>query len=86
MEIIRQRIPGVAIIIPGFNRDEHAYECTLWDNATFRRAGILNATENFVSDREYHAHEEAFSGFHFQTPPFAQAKLIHIRQYYFGCD
>jgi dTDP-4-dehydrorhamnose 3,5-epimerase len=68
--------PGIVLVTPQRHVDRRGYFCETWNERVFARAGI---TTPFVQDNESHsAKAGTIRGIHFQTKPYAQAKLIRV--------
>jgi len=68
-------IPGPALIRPKRHGDARGYFCETWSNADWADAGLPKY--DWVQDNEaLSASAGTMRGLHFQTPPFAQAKLV----------
>lgn len=76
IEIATLRIPDVKIIrTPKFG-DERGFFSETYNVAGFRAAGI---TTDFVQDNHsWSARAGTIRGLHFQSPPFAQDKLVRV--------
>jgi dTDP-4-dehydrorhamnose 3,5-epimerase len=76
MEIVKADLPGVAIIIPDKFSDERGFFSETYVRSRYAEAGI---TEEFVQDNHSFSTEaHVVRGLHFQTEPFAQAKLVRV--------
>ena len=45
---------------------------------TFRNDDMPSDSINFIQDNQSLSHKGALRGLHFQTPPFAQSKLVRV--------
>ncbi len=69
-------IPEIRLITPRIFRDERGFFSETFNVRTFAEAGITIA---FVQDNHsYSAQKGVVRGLHFQTSPFAQAKLVRV--------
>ena len=69
-------IPAVKIITPTKHGDKRGYFSEVYSQAAFDKAGLLLT---FVQDNHsYSAAKGVLRGLHFQTPPFAQDKLVRV--------
>lgn len=69
-------IPDVKLIAAKRFGDARGYFVETWNRKTFRDAGI---DVDFCQDNLSHsAPEGTVRGLHFQTPPYAQAKLVSV--------
>ena len=74
MNIIETALPGVLIIEPKVFGDARGWFMETWSARKFEAAGL---NFNFVQDNQsYSAHKGTLRGLHYQTAPFAQAKLV----------
>ena len=70
----RLDIPDVVLIQPKRHGDDRGYFCETYKKADFDLFGI---STTFIQDNEsLSQHVGVVRGLHFQTPPFAQAKLV----------
>lgn len=77
MNIIPTPIPGVLILEPKVFRDDRGYFFEPYNEKVFAQCGIQQA---FVQDNESYSARGVLRGLHFQSPPFAQAKLVRVIQ------
>lgn len=76
MEIERTAIPDVLILRPKRHGDHRGFFSETYSRPVLAAAGI---DLDFVQDNHaYSAAKGTVRGLHFQTPPFAQAKLIRV--------
>jgi dTDP-4-dehydrorhamnose 3,5-epimerase len=76
MLIETTRIEGVKIITPKRHGDDRGFFSETYNQETWRKAGL---NYNFVQDNHSLSGEVGtIRGMHFQTPPFAQAKLVRV--------
>jgi len=76
MQIQSLAIPDVKIITPVRHADERGFFCEAYNQADFAAAGI---DIPFVQDNHsLSVPQGTVRGLHFQTPPFAQAKLVRV--------
>ena len=69
-------IPGVILVRPMRFTDRRGYFCETYNWRDFAEIGI---GVEFVQDNcSYSAQPLTFRGFHFQSPPHAQSKLIRV--------
>jgi dTDP-4-dehydrorhamnose 3,5-epimerase len=69
-------IPEVKIVTPRRIGDRRGFFCETYSRAAFLEAGI---DLDFVQDNySYSAEKGILRGLHFQSPPFAQAKLVRV--------
>ncbi len=74
MEIQRTAIEGVLILTPKRLHDDRGWFAETYARRTLAQAGV---DQDFVQDNHsYTAHAGSVRGLHFQTEPFAQAKLV----------
>jgi dTDP-4-dehydrorhamnose 3,5-epimerase (EC 5.1.3.13) len=68
--------PGLLILEPRVFQDERGFFLESYNRDKFRQLGI---DSDFVQDNHAYSREEGvLRGFHFQLPPFAQAKLVWV--------
>jgi len=78
MKVEHFPIDGLLLIEPARHQDARGYFVETYNKPAFERAGIASV---FVQDNQsYSAHAGTIRGFHFQSPPHAQAKLIRVLQ------
>jgi dTDP-4-dehydrorhamnose 3,5-epimerase len=70
-------IEGLVIIEPKVFEDNRGYFFESYNQKDFIKNGI---NDNFVQDNQSLSQKGVLRGLHFQTPPFAQAKLIRVIQ------
>ena len=76
MEIIKTNINGALIIKPRVWSDSRGYFFESFNSKAFAESTGLDIT--FVQDNESMSHYGVVRGLHFQTPPFAQSKLVRV--------
>lgn len=77
MIFTKTKIPEVIIIEPKVFKDERGYFFESFNQAEFDK-NIKEVT--FVQDNESKSTKGVLRGLHFQTPPYAQAKLVRCIQ------
>lgn len=75
MEIIETKIKDLLIIHPKVFADARGYFFESYSENVFKQNGI-NA--NFVQDNQSLSNAGVLRGLHFQSPPFAQGKLVRV--------
>ena len=75
MEIIHTPLEGLLIIKPDVFEDERGYFFESFNLEKFLKAGI---DLKFVQDNESMSKKGVLRGLHFQSPPFAQGKLVRV--------
>lgn len=76
MEFTNLAIEAVKLIRPRRISDARGYFAETWNRKTFLDAGI---DVDFVQDNgSYSRLAKTIRGFHFQTPPMAQSKLVRV--------
>ena len=70
-------IEGLVIINPRIFHDERGYFFESYNQQTFAQHGL---DYNFVQDNQAFSHYGALRGLHYQTEPYAQAKLVRVVQ------
>ena len=74
MQVTKTALDGVLILEPKVFGDARGWFMETWSAAKFEAAGL---NFNFVQDNQsYSAHKGTLRGLHYQTAPFAQAKLV----------
>ena len=74
MQVTKTELDGVLIIEPKVFGDARGWFMETWSARKFEAAGL---NFNFVQDNQsYSAHRGTLRGLHYQTAPFAQAKLV----------
>jgi len=76
MKYSPQSIPEVILIEPKVHGDSRGYFVE-----TFRQDGfeaVLGYHVNFIQDNESKSSKGVLRGLHFQTPPYAQSKLVRV--------
>ncbi len=77
MAVIPTFIPGVVILEPKVFGDERGYFFESFSEQWFRE-NVCDT--HFVQDNESKSKYGVLRGLHFQSPPFAQAKLVRVVQ------
>lgn len=76
MELIETAIAGVKLIRPRRHGDARGFFSEVYNRRAFAEAGI---DLDFVQDNQARsAARGTLRGLHFQTPPFAQTKLVRV--------
>ncbi|HXH19996.1 MAG TPA: dTDP-4-dehydrorhamnose 3,5-epimerase [Chitinophagales bacterium] len=75
MTITKTNIPGLLIIEPKVLEDTRGYFFESYNQRLMKEAGILT---NFVQDNQSKSIFGVLRGLHYQTEPFAQAKLVRV--------
>lgn len=76
LEVDPLEIPEVKVLRPVRHGDARGFFSETWNRRTFEEAGIAL---DFVQDNHARSAEAGtVRGLHFQTPPFAQAKLVRV--------
>lgn len=76
MELIETPFPEVVVLVPSRYADERGFFSETYSRRTLAKAKILL---DFVQDNHsYSAKSGTIRGLHFQIPPFAQDKLVHV--------
>lgn len=74
MQVIKTNLDGVLILEPKVFGDARGWFMETWSARKFEAAGL---SFNFVQDNQsYSAAKGTLRGLHYQTAPFAQAKLV----------
>lgn len=72
-------LPGLKLITTTIHQDSRGYFLETWSDVAYRKLGIPQGQEDFVQDNESLSHIGVARGLHYQTPPFAQAKLVRVQ-------
>ncbi len=76
LEIRELEIAGVKLVTPARFEDARGFFSETYNAKRFKEAGI---TADFIQDNHsYSASAGTVRGLHFQSPPFAQAKLVRV--------
>lgn len=76
MEVLATAIPEVKLVRPVYHGDERGYFAEVFNRRRFEDAGLPH---DFVQDNQsLSAPRGTLRGLHFQTPPFAQTKLVRV--------
>lgn len=75
MEIIKTHIDGLAIIEPRIFKDDRGYFFESFSQKEFEDKVCKTV---FVQDNESKSSYGVLRGLHFQTPPYAQSKLVRV--------
>lgn len=76
MRIERTRFPGLCVVHPDVFGDERGYFMESYNAERYAEHGIDNV---FVQDNHAMSMKKnVLRGLHFQTPPFAQSKLVRV--------
>lgn len=75
MRILTTAIQGVKIIIPDFYGDSRGYFVETYNSDRYRSSGVIC---EFVQDNVSFSQTGVVRGLHWQTRPYAQAKLVQV--------
>ncbi|MEA3295881.1 MAG: dTDP-4-dehydrorhamnose 3,5-epimerase [Patescibacteria group bacterium] len=75
MEIIKTKFSDVLILKPKIFNDDRGYYVETFQEKKFKK---LIGNINFIQDNESQSAYGVLRGFHFQEPPYTQAKLIRV--------
>lgn len=75
MEIIKTPLEGLFIIKPDVFEDERGYFFESFNHGKFFNMGL---DLKFFQDNESKSKRGVLRGLHFQSPPFAQGKLVRV--------
>jgi len=76
MKYIPQSIPDVILVEPKIHGDHRGYFIETFRQDSFEAA--LGYQVNFIQDNESKSSKGVLRGLHFQTPPYAQSKLVRV--------
>ncbi len=68
-------LPGLFVFEPRVFEDDRGYFFESYNSNTFKDRGV---SADFVQDNEAKSTYGVLRGLHYQTPPFAQAKLVRV--------
>jgi len=77
MDIIKTPLQGLLIIKPDVFEDERGYFFESFNYSKFQDLGM---DIRFLQDNESKSRKGVLRGLHFQSPPFAQGKLVRVMQ------
>ncbi|WP_316901165.1 dTDP-4-dehydrorhamnose 3,5-epimerase [Pseudodesulfovibrio indicus] len=76
MQVHKTEFPGLLVLVPQVFQDERGFFLESYSEQQFREIGIDSP---FVQDNHAYSKDVGvLRGFHFQTPPKAQAKLVWV--------
>jgi dTDP-4-dehydrorhamnose 3,5-epimerase len=75
MEILETKIKDLLIIKPRVFEDPRGYFFESYNKDAFTKHQIL---VDFIQDNQSLSHRGVLRGLHFQSPPFAQGKLVRV--------
>jgi len=75
MKLLKTKIEELCLIQPDVFPDERGYFYESYQKDKFLKLGI---DANFVQDNESMSGKGVLRGLHFQSPPFAQGKLVRV--------
>jgi dTDP-4-dehydrorhamnose 3,5-epimerase len=76
MQVHETEFPGLLVMEPRVFKDERGFFLESYSRETFQRLGL---DCEFVQDNHAYSRDECvIRGFHFQLPPYAQAKLVWV--------
>jgi dTDP-4-dehydrorhamnose 3,5-epimerase len=76
LEVVSLEIPEVKVITPKKHGDARGFFSETYNKATFAKHGI---NLDFVQDNQsFSAQPGTLRGLHYQSPPFAQDKLVRV--------
>lgn len=76
MKFIAQSIPDVLLIQPQVHGDDRGYFVETFRQDSFEKA--VGHIVDFVQDNESKSVQGVLRGLHYQTPPYAQSKLVRV--------
>lgn len=78
MKVIETKLPGLILITPRLFNDDRGSFSETYNKAAFEKVGI---SADFIQDNRSHSRPVGtVRGLHFQTPPYAQAKLVSVQR------
>ncbi len=76
MKIEKLGIEGLVLIEPRIFTDDRGYFCETFQDEKYKE--ILGQDVTFVQDNMSFSRKNVVRGLHFQSPPFAQGKLVSV--------
>jgi dTDP-4-dehydrorhamnose 3,5-epimerase len=75
MKKIHTSIPDIILLQPDVYEDKRGY---FFESFNFNKILSLGIDQNFVQDNQSLSEKDVLRGLHFQSPPFAQGKLVRV--------
>jgi len=75
MEVTKTDIEGLLVLKPRIFEDDRGYFFESYNSILFKSLGV---NHNFMQDNESSSKKMVLRGLHFQSPPFAQGKLVRV--------
>lgn len=75
MKVTNGKIPGLLIIQPQVFQDDRGY---FFESYNTKKLEEYTGSMNWVQDNEAGSVKGVFRGFHYQLPPYGQAKLVRV--------
>ncbi|MBL6875080.1 MAG: dTDP-4-dehydrorhamnose 3,5-epimerase [Flavobacteriales bacterium] len=75
MKITKTNIDGLIIVEPEIFKDDRGSFFESWNVKKFKEIGV---DDRFVQDNQSNSSKGILRGLHFQSPPYAQAKLVRV--------
>ena len=75
MEVIKTPIEGLLVIKPRIFEDDRGHFFESWSKDSLLKVGL---DLDFVQDNQSLSQKGVLRGLHFQSPPFAQGKLVRV--------
>jgi dTDP-4-dehydrorhamnose 3,5-epimerase len=75
MEISKTHLEGLLVIKPRVFGDDRGYFFESWSKQSFTEVGL---DLDFVQDNQSLSGKGVLRGLHFQSPPYAQGKLVRV--------
>ncbi len=75
MDFVATEFEGLFVITPKVFNDNRGYFYESYNRSAFEQNGLFY---NFVQDNQSHSQYGVVRGLHYQTEPFAQAKLVRV--------
>ena len=76
MQVVQTAIPEVLILEPKVFGDDRGFFFESFNQQTFQN--LTGVKANFVQDNHSKSCANVLRGLHFQSPPFAQGKLVRV--------
>ena len=77
MKLLTTTLDSVKLIDPTIFKDDRGFFMETYHHSKFKDLGI---TDTFVQDNHSYSQQGTLRGLHYQTAPYAQAKLVRVTQ------
>ena len=76
MKVVETGLPGVLLLEPRVHQDARGFFLESYNRRAFREA--TGVATDFVQDNQSFSVRNVLRGLHYQLPPAAQGKLVHV--------